>query len=223
MDEKRLPKAPPEERDVVSAAAWADRVRGGDAPRSSSRSASAVAEPPSCDAGLPDADETGREDCPAGGAVGSAEKINFGGGKFRSHGELDMTPMVDVTFLLLIFFMVTAAFSLLRTHELPQPEPDGHGPIGLVPPAERLDFCEVVIDQNGSYFVTGRDAAETEAASEAEMRALVRNVRESHPEIDKLIVTCHVDAKHARAVAAWDAGLAAGYATLQRRTTGEDH
>ncbi|MGL6194708.1 MAG: ExbD/TolR family protein, partial [Thermoguttaceae bacterium] len=33
--------------------------------------------------------------------------------------ELDMTPMVDVTFLLLIFFMVTAAFALQRSIEVP--------------------------------------------------------------------------------------------------------
>ena len=30
--------------------------------------------------------------------------------------ELDMTPMVDVTFLLLIFFMVTASFTRSKSH-----------------------------------------------------------------------------------------------------------
>ena len=33
----------------------------------------------------------------------------------REEEELDMTPMVDVTFLLLIFFMVTASFSLQKS------------------------------------------------------------------------------------------------------------
>jgi len=33
--------------------------------------------------------------------------------------ELDMTPMVDVTFLLLLFFMVTAAFNLQKAIVLP--------------------------------------------------------------------------------------------------------
>ena len=36
--------------------------------------------------------------------------------------DLDMTPMVDVTFLLLIFFMVTAAFSLQKSLEVPTPD-----------------------------------------------------------------------------------------------------
>jgi len=36
---------------------------------------------------------------------------------------LDMTPMVDVTFLLLIFFMVTAAFALQKSIQIPTPDP----------------------------------------------------------------------------------------------------
>ncbi len=39
-------------------------------------------------------------------------------------GELDMTPMVDVTFLLLIFFMITAAFSLQKSIESPRQQSD---------------------------------------------------------------------------------------------------
>ena len=39
-----------------------------------------------------------------------------------SEDDLDMTPMVDVTFLLLIFFMVTAAFSLQKSINVPTPE-----------------------------------------------------------------------------------------------------
>ncbi len=41
--------------------------------------------------------------------------------KFQSEDDLDMTPMVDVTFLLLIFFMITAAFSLQKSMEVPAP------------------------------------------------------------------------------------------------------
>ncbi|MEN0109746.1 MAG: biopolymer transporter ExbD, partial [Planctomycetota bacterium] len=33
--------------------------------------------------------------------------------------DLDMTPMVDVTFLLLIFFMITAAFALQKAIAVP--------------------------------------------------------------------------------------------------------
>ena len=41
--------------------------------------------------------------------------------------ELDMTPMVDVTFLLLIFFMVTASFSLQKSLPVPDSLADKPG------------------------------------------------------------------------------------------------
>jgi biopolymer transport protein ExbD/phage FluMu protein Com len=38
--------------------------------------------------------------------------------------EMDLTPMVDVTFLLLIFFMITASFSLQKVIPTPVPDPN---------------------------------------------------------------------------------------------------
>jgi len=35
--------------------------------------------------------------------------------------EMDLTPMVDMTFLLLIFFMITASFSVQKSLEVPPP------------------------------------------------------------------------------------------------------
>ena len=42
-------------------------------------------------------------------------------------GGLDMTPMVDVTFLLLIFFMITAAFNVQKSMQADPPEPEDEG------------------------------------------------------------------------------------------------
>ena len=41
--------------------------------------------------------------------------------------DMDLTPMVDVVFLLLIFFMITASFSITKAIEIPQPDPDQQG------------------------------------------------------------------------------------------------
>ena len=51
------------------------------------------------------------------------ERISRGG----DDEEMDLTPMVDVTFLLLIFFMITASFSIQKTLEVPPPDPEEKG------------------------------------------------------------------------------------------------
>ena len=55
------------------------------------------------------------------------EDERWGGSRGDDDGEMDLTPMVDVTFLLLVFFMVTASFSIQKTLEVPPPNPDESG------------------------------------------------------------------------------------------------
>jgi biopolymer transport protein ExbD len=67
----------------------------------------------------------------AAAAVPSAELDEDEGFSLRGaeteFEEMDLTPMVDVTFLLLIFFMITASFSLQKTIQVPPPDPDEQG------------------------------------------------------------------------------------------------
>ncbi|MBQ16127.1 MAG: hypothetical protein CMJ65_03275 [Planctomycetaceae bacterium] len=51
---------------------------------------------------------------------------------------MDLTPMVDVTFLLLIFFMITASFSLQKAISFPPPNADEQG--AAAEPKELEDF-----------------------------------------------------------------------------------
>jgi biopolymer transport protein ExbD len=55
------------------------------------------------------------------------EDEGWGGGRGGHDDEMDLTPMVDVTFLLLVFFMITASFSIQKTLEVPPPNPDESG------------------------------------------------------------------------------------------------
>ncbi len=69
--------------------------------------------------------------------------------------ELDMTPMVDVTFLLLIFFMVTASFSIQKSIEVPPPDPDQQGAAQTVQPLDELEETSILveIDEENRFFV----------------------------------------------------------------------
>ncbi|MEX0716589.1 MAG: biopolymer transporter ExbD [Planctomycetaceae bacterium] len=60
------------------------------------------------------------------GAADQAEEFAFR--KVRTEfEEMDLTPMVDVTFLLLIFFMITASFTIQKTIATPDPNPEQQG------------------------------------------------------------------------------------------------
>ncbi len=61
--------------------------------------------------------------------------------------DLNMTPLIDVVFLLLIFFMITTTFQKESDLELSLPEASGE-------PVEREEVAfELVIDKNGHYYV----------------------------------------------------------------------
>ncbi|MCH2600209.1 MAG: biopolymer transporter ExbD, partial [Pirellulales bacterium] len=50
-----------------------------------------------------------------------SEQVSFGGKKLEED-DLDMTPMVDVTCLRMIFFVMTAAFTIQSSLPVPTPQ-----------------------------------------------------------------------------------------------------
>ena len=68
----------------------------------------------------------------------------------RKETEMDMTPMVDVTFLLLIFFMVTASFQLQKSIEMPRQQTDAPSTQAIEEDPEELDQVELQIDEFGA-------------------------------------------------------------------------
>ena len=123
--------------------------------------------------------------------------------------ELDMTPMVDVTFLLLIFFMVTASFTLQKSIPQPPAATDAPSTNVVEEEEEQQDYVEVIIDQNNSYYVTTRDIEEREAPSETEMRAMIKEAKDTYSP-QRIVITAHVDATHERLIAVCDAGQSSG-------------
>lgn len=58
--------------------------------------------------------------------------------------DLDLTPMVDVTFLLLIFFMLTASYTLQKTFEMPRQQREQQA-ARQAPTLEELENRNVVV------------------------------------------------------------------------------
>lgn len=71
--------------------------------------------------------------------------------------EMDLTPMVDVTFLLLIFFMITASFSIVKVLQFPPPDPEKEGVSQNVQQIEDLQKNSIIVevDENNQITVDG--------------------------------------------------------------------
>ena len=65
--------------------------------------------------------------------------------------ELNITPLIDVVFLLLIFFMVSTTFQ--RETELSVQLPEAASD----ETAEVQDVIEIVINPSGRYYLNGRE------------------------------------------------------------------
>ncbi len=135
--------------------------------------------------------------------------------------ELDMTPMVDVTFLLLIFFMVTASFTLQKSIEQPRVPDTLPSTEVIEEPEDEDQYVEVIIDQFNTYRLTSKDSEEIEAPSDQEMRVRMRDMVQS-TNAKKVKITVHGDAHHEKVVTAWDAGIANDIEDIVIRLSEED-
>lgn len=146
------------------------------------------------------------------------EPIDFGEKRRDIETEMDMTPMVDVTFLLLIFFMVTAAFSLQKSLELPKPKQDEPSKnVQQQDPEEDPSYVTVYVDENNTYRVVTVDWDE-EAPSEQELLRKLREARNDNSTgqvPSKLLVKAHGDSLIEKVVSALDAGTEVGMEQVQ--------
>lgn len=145
----------------------------------------------------------------------------FQPGKRLEDTEMDMTPMVDVVFQLLIFFMLTAAFALQKSLTLPKPADDQPSESVVAKPIESSpEFVIVRVDEFNTFHVITVDWEE-EAPSEQDLHVRLRRAREGSANgviPSKLMVEANGDALHGRVVAALDAGTATGFEEVQLST-----
>ncbi|MEZ6071713.1 MAG: biopolymer transporter ExbD [Pirellulales bacterium] len=132
---------------------------------------------------------------------------------FGNRGEpdelMDMTPMVDAVFLLLLFFMVTAAFSLQKSIQVPAPDPSAQAAQDRT--IEEIeadnDYIIVRIDRDDTVWVEDRVAPSRHELL-SQLREARNRVGERPP--TSLMVIASGDASHEKVVMALDAGSAVG-------------
>lgn len=132
----------------------------------------------------------------------------------RPEDEMDMTPMVDVTFLLLIFFMVTAAFSLQKSIKMPRQQTDAPSTSVVEQETEDLDMVEVQVDEFGSFLVMAADW-ERETPGKLNLITALQEAIAGRTSGMRLVVKVHEMAKLGSLVDAMDAGTIAGFTELE--------
>ena len=128
--------------------------------------------------------------------------------------ELDMTPMVDVTFLLLIFFMVTVSFQLQKSMQAEPPESEQEAAASASTEEEPEEEPIVVeVTAKNELFVDGRKVPLPEVGEAiAELKAAEPRL-ELKLEVDRA-------ALHGTVVQVLDAAAAAGVTGVKRSSVG---
>lgn len=133
---------------------------------------------------------------------------------------MDMTPMVDVVFQLLIFFMMTAAFSLQKSLELPPSSPQD--PTAQSMTLDELDnesdFIIVRIDHENNVTVDGEDAPSEQEVLRKLKDAKNGSLRQGEPPRTGLLVLADPDCHHETVVMVLDAGNATGMERVRLAT-----
>lgn len=94
----------------------------------------------------------------AGPSADEPEPEKFEVSRRRFPGdEMDLTPMVDVTFQLLIFFMITASFAMQKSIETPNQDPDQQGATQTVQNLEELKDSSIIVQISADNSITVDD------------------------------------------------------------------
>ncbi|RLS53876.1 MAG: hypothetical protein DWH91_13260 [Planctomycetota bacterium] len=130
---------------------------------------------------------------------------------------LDMTPMVDVTFQLLIFFMITASFAVQKALQTTAPEPN-EDPSQQVVQVEQIQEESVVvsIDANDAMLVDDEPIEGIYALVE------VLQGKMGSEQKNNLLIEADYKASHGAVVAVIDAGITAGMQGIRKKQAGEE-
>ena len=114
--------------------------------------------------------------------------------------DVNITPLIDVVFLLLIFFMVSTTF--VRESEIDLTLPEASAELRDEP----IDKIEIAVDKKGQYFVNGKALINSQLET---MKAALRehNTTDGDPLV---IISADAEASHQSVITVMDAARQVG-------------
>lgn len=126
----------------------------------------------------------------------------------REQDSINLTPLIDVVFLLLIFFMVSTTFTKETHLEIDLPEAVGE------PAPEVAEPLEIIIDAEGGYAINGQALVNNQAAT---LSAALAEVAGEDTD-QRIIITADAKTPHEYVVRAMDTAGQLGFANLSLTT-----
>lgn len=114
--------------------------------------------------------------------------------------QINLTPLIDVVFLLLIFFMVSTTFTRESEITIDLPEASGE------PLTTEKFVVEISIDGQGRYFINQQRVIDTQASTlKRALRLVIKNKSEL-----QLIISADKNTPHQAVITAMDAARQLG-------------
>lgn len=126
----------------------------------------------------------------------------------RADNGINLTPLIDVVFLLLIFFMVTTTFTKESRLLIELPEADGE--VAESSPGS----LELVISKDGSYAVNGQNLINRDIRT---IMAALKDASQGNADTP-LVITADAQATHQAVISAMDAAGRLGFKQLNIAT-----
>jgi len=123
--------------------------------------------------------------------------------------DVNITPLIDVVFLLLIFFMVSTTFERESEIEIMLPEASANAPV-----TEKF-VMQVTVDAEGTYYVNSKRVINTKLATLMKAMQEVAGDRKDPP----VILSADAKTPHQSVIRVMDAAARLGFIHLNFATT----
>lgn len=134
------------------------------------------------------------------------------GARARSEPEVNLTSLIDVVLLLLIFFMVSTSFVKQSQISIRLPEAE------TAPPADQpVEQIDIMITEQGVYLINGRELVNNRPATVRNALRQVSNGDYSLP----LTISADANARHQYVVTAMDVAGRLGFVQINIATVND--
>ena len=122
--------------------------------------------------------------------------------------NVNLTPLIDVVFLLLIFFMVSTTFTKETHLSIDLPEASGEGS------ADAVEMIEILINESGEYTINAQRLVDRKLGT---LKSAIQRVSEGDTSLP-MVITADAQTPHQAVVRAMDAAGQMGFVHLSITT-----